>query len=146
MPPSTKFIETCRHRDTSDIKQVEQSGKDTQNKLITPKPSSKKSNNHNNNHMNIVLSSVENFSFKKKVFPSNLLSGNKRSNVQARVNNDEYAVLISSYEKKAENPKITNSGNKGQDVKKVLEFNTGKGSVFKENSFSLSKYSFKVEN
>ena len=163
LPPKSNFINTVRHRDNSKFKNINgnKSNEAKNVKLTTPKqgkkyPQSKKQEN-------ILFNSIENFTLKKKVFPTSFYSSNlKKSDVHAKINMNNYetnvnnAILLSSNEKKPpiENSKYHKGINshfvKSNNNLNLLEFNnTVKNFDFynvglKENSFSKNKYSFKV--
>jgi len=106
----------------------------------------------------MVISNLDNLSFKKKSFQSSLYGTNtKKSDVQARLNINNYETnynpLLCSYEKKTPKGKtckklLTDKSNKlNKNIKKLLEFNNtikGYETTTKDNSFSINKYMTKV--
>ena len=104
---SNKIIDTRRERDKSKsiIEGIQTIDTKYKSKIITPKNAKKTDNKLQ--HQCINFSRMENYSLKKKIFPSLSLyvSKNKKSNVQARINMNNYEtninkpILLSSSEK-----------------------------------------------
>ncbi len=161
LPPksSSKLLETNRRRDKSkqiieEKNTLEFSNKEDSNKPLEDKKKSSKPKKSEN----MVISNLDNLSFKKKSFQSSLYGTNtKKSDVQARLNINNYETnynpLLCSYEKKTPKGKtckklLTDKSNKlNKNIKKLLEFNNtikGYETTTKDNSFSINKYMTKV--